>query len=414
MAFFKKKSFEFKKTAIEIVISITSTALVLFTLFEMQAARNASYRPDITLGLTQVVISWDAATNGSDITSNEASHSAPAYQSIDLSSIPSINLYNIGVGTAKDIIIRWDHQNNLSKFIEAFEPYSDIQLQHINNKLYVENGSQRTEYGLHQNTTFDFMLNSADEHYTIQFPLYYYNLYKELFVRMPYNESFPKLSLSVSCSDIQNKTYSKNISVQIKPILYETDSSKSGSCHYLLEFVEEDSPMSTLRPLIITGDTLSAISSICAVLVSIVSIVFTVYYCKKQNEHNRNSVRPISAIKVKDYEDLISVSIDNVGTGPLLIANLRVQKAQLTEKDLISLMPNIDQNWSTFSSSIDGWTIPVGGKVTLLELQPKNDSVKAQIRKELSNCTVYLDYTDIYSTKFHDKRALEFFGRHFT
>ncbi len=414
MAFFKEKGFEFKKTAIEIVISITSAALVLFTLFEMQAARNASYRPDITLGLTQVFISWDTEINGSNVNSNDITDSDLSHQSIDLSNIPSINLYNIGVGTAKDIIIRWDHQNNLSKFVEVFEPYSDIQLQHINNKLYVENGSQRTEYGLHQNTTFDFMLNSADEHYTIQFPLYYYNLYKELFIHTPYNESFPEISLSISYSDIQNKTYSKNISVQIKPILYEAHSSKSGACHYLLEFVEEDSSMSTLRPLIITGDTLSAVASICAVLVSVVSIIFTVYYSQKQNEHNRNSVRPISAIKVKDYENLISVSVDNVGAGPLLITNLRVQKAQLTEKDLISLMPNIDQNWSTFSSAIDGWTIPAGGKVTLLELQPKNDSVKAQIRKELSNCTVYLDYTDIYSTKFHDKRALDFFGRHFT
>lgn len=414
MAFFKEKSFEFKKTAIEIVISISSTALVLFTLFEMQAARNASYRPDITLGLTQVFISWDTEMNRSDINSNEESDSDFSYQSIDLSSVPSINLYNIGVGTAKDIIIRWDHQNNISKLTEAFEPYSDIQLQHISNKLHVENGSQCAEYGLDQNTTFDFMLNSADERYTIQFPLYYYYLYKELFIRTPYNESFPELSLSISYTDIQNKTYSKNISVQIKPILYEADSSKSGSCHYLLEFIEEDSYMSSLRPLIITGETLSAISSICAVLVSIVSIVFTVYYSKKQNEHNRNSVRPISAIMVKDYENLISVSIENVGTGPLLITNLRIQKAHLTEKDLISLMPNIDQNWRTFSSSIDGWTIPVGGKVTLLELQPQNDSVKAQIRKELSNCTVYLDYTDIYSTKFHDKRDLDFFGRHFT
>ena len=412
MAFFKGKSFEYKKAAIEIIISITSTALVLFTLFEMQAARNASYRPDITLGLTQVFITWNTEITESN-NPNMGSISTPSYQGIDLDSVPSINLYNIGVGTAKDIIISWNHPNNFSQFVKALEPYNDIQIQHIENNLYVETRSQHTEYGLEQNTKFDFMLSSSEEYYTIKFPIYYFNLYKELFIRTPYNTSFPRLSLTISYTDIQNKSYSKNISVHIKPVLYEVTELSNGSCHFLLEFVEEDNSMSTFGPLIITGDTLSAIASICAVIVSIISIIFTVYYSKKQNEHNRNSVRPISAIKVKDYEDLISVSIDNVGTGPLLVTSLRVQKAQFVGKDLISLMPSINQSWTTFSASIDNWTIPVGGTVTLLELQPENESVKMQIRKELSICTVYLDYTDIYSTKFQDKRALDFFGRHF-
>ncbi|RHT97924.1 hypothetical protein DW711_19985 [Ruminococcus sp. AM27-16] len=46
---FKKKSFEYKNAIIQITISIISTFIVLFTLFEMQAARNATYLPDISL-----------------------------------------------------------------------------------------------------------------------------------------------------------------------------------------------------------------------------------------------------------------------------------------------------------------------------------------------------------------------------
>lgn len=414
MSLIKGKSFEFKKTVIEVVISITSTALVLFTLFEMQEARNASYRPDIAFSITPVSLTWGEEFLESDKISNGVSNSGSTNQHIDLSNIPSIDLYNIGVGTAKDITISWDHHNNLSQFTEAFQPYDDIQIRHIGNILFVEKGRQQTEYGLGLNSTFDFMLNSTDKYYTIQFPVYYFDLYKELFIRTPYNDDFPELSLTVSYTDIQNKTYSKKITVNIKPVLYEDNGSGSGSCYFLLDFVEEDISMTTLSQPIITEDTLSSISSIFAVLVSIISIIFTVYYSKKQNEHNRNSVRPISAIKIRDYEDSISVSIDNVGTGPLLITKLRVQNAQSMEKDLISLMPDINQSWSTFSSSIDGQTIPVGGKITLLELQPVNESVKTQIRKELSDCTLYLDYTDIYSSEFHDKKALDFFGRHFT
>ena len=76
-------------------------------------------------------------------------------------------------------------------------------------------------------------------------------------------------------------------------------------------------------------------------------------------------------------------------------------------------MPQIDQFWSTFTESIDGWTIPVGGQLTLLDLCPENDETRELIRKTLFNITAYLEYTDIYGTKFQDKKSFDFFGRHF-
>ncbi len=49
----------------------------------------------------------------------------------------------------------------------------------------------------------------------------------------------------------------------------------------------------------------------------------------------------------------------------------------------------------------------------MIRLYPQNDKTKTLIRTELSKITIYLEYTDIYNTKFQDKRALNFFGRHF-
>lgn len=43
---FKKRSFDFKNAVIQITISMISTFLVLLTLFEMQAERNATYLPE--------------------------------------------------------------------------------------------------------------------------------------------------------------------------------------------------------------------------------------------------------------------------------------------------------------------------------------------------------------------------------
>ena len=76
-------------------------------------------------------------------------------------------------------------------------------------------------------------------------------------------------------------------------------------------------------------------------------------------------------------------------------------------------MPQIDQIWSTFTGNVDGTTIPVGGQLILLRLYPESDEIKTLVRKELSTMTVYLEYTDIYNTKFQDKRLLDFFGRHY-
>ncbi len=162
----------------------------------------------------------------------------------------------------------------------------------------------------------------------------------------------------------------------------------------------------------IDNDTLVAITSVLAVVISIISMGFTTIFSILQIIHNKNSVRPISSIQVSDYEDLLSVYISNVGTGPLIITKLRAYNNDNEAEALIDLMPNVDQDWSTFVESVDGWTIPVGGKITLIEIEPNNDTICKLLRHILSQTTITIEYKDIYKTKFNDKRKLDFFGRH--
>ncbi len=79
---------------------------------------------------------------------------------------------------------------------------------------------------------------------------------------------------------------------------------------------------------------------------------------------------------------------------------------------MIELLPHIGQPWSTFVEKVDGWTIPAGEKIVLVELQPLNDKIKKSVRRSLAKTTIVLHYTDIYKTKFYDERKLDFFGRH--
>ena len=133
----------------------------------------------------------------------------------------------------------------------------------------------------------------------------------------------------------------------------------------------------------------------------------------QQLKHNKNSVKPISAIKLSDYEDELAVKLQNVGTGPLTIKKLIFKNESQESSTLIAMMPPINQLWTTFTEPVDGWTISVDEQLIFLELHPESDETKSLVRKELSKITIYLEYMDIYNTKFQDRRSLDFWGRHF-
>lgn len=407
--------FERKVSIIEIFISAISVILVLFTLFEMQADRNASYKPDISISDVsdvEVPIVWKGTLPDDPMDDYSALNLDTFYDEYNFNAPTELMMYNIGVGTAKDISLSWDHRNNIDAFIKAFEDYDDVKILHTGDMLHIETPKETIGQGLGDGYNVEFMLNSTTEYHTVRVPLAYSYLIRELLIRNSDTENFPKLVLNITYSDIQNKVYKKQIYLSIDCIIYTTDMYGNGFCLYGINITEEDN-MLAFGSINIDSDSISAICAVAAVAISIVSMVFTVIYSHKQNEHNRNSVRPISAIKFNDYEDQIAVKIENFGTGPLLIEKLRLIQDGCESKTLISLMPNIDQPWATFTEEVDGWTIPVSGSIVLIKIKPRNDAIRTLVREALSTITLSIDYTDIYSTKFHDERSLDFFGRHF-
>ena len=163
------------------------------------------------------------------------------------------------------------------------------------------------------------------------------------------------------------------------------------------------------------GLTVQEITAICTAFISIVALFVSIFSGISQRKHNKNSVRPISAIKAKDYEDYISVSIQNVGTGPLTIKRLWCKESgsNIEHSTLFEMMPAITPPWATYVECCDGWTIQVGTQLELIALRPQSDQDKYNVRKKLSTITVFLDYKDIYDQKFHDERKLDLFGRHY-
>lgn len=409
---FSKKSFEFKNAAIQITISIFSTLLILLTLFEMQAERNATYLPDISISNTKVAISWDK--NGLPCITQEVQDivSKTADEDTIINKLPQLKVCNIGVGTAKNISFNWDIQRNMEAFMDILNPCDDIDVSFDGNMLYIKTPASEEGIGVPDKSQFEFLLNSTQEFESFAFPFSYYTLIKETYIRTA-NREIPTLYLSVSYSDVQGKVYNNIIQINARISFLMEHPDGSGFCIYTLTSTKENKSMLSFNSLNFDNNTLIAITSIFAVVISTISMIFTVVFSLYQLKHNKNSVKPISAIKLSDYEDELAIKLENVGTGPLTIKKLFFKNESQKSSTLISMMPSIEQPWATFTESVDGWTIPVGGRLTLLKLHPKNDETKSLIRKELSKITVILEYMDIYNTKYQDSRSLDFFGRHF-
>jgi len=156
------------------------------------------------------------------------------------------------------------------------------------------------------------------------------------------------------------------------------------------------------------------ILALAAVIISVVSIVATVVFSLLQQKHNKNSVRPICEIKFADYEDKIAVYLRNYGTGPLIIKEIVCKDGERSAPTLLALMPRINHPWSDYTEDVTGWTIPVDGKVTLIELEPINEDEKYKVRTTLEQITIEIVYTDVYGkSKFTKNRKGDFFGRHY-
>jgi hypothetical protein len=170
-----------------------------------------------------------------------------------------------------------------------------------------------------------------------------------------------------------------------------------------------------------TNDDLDLIIKILSLVLSLTAIIFTAVSIFLQKRHNRNAVKPIANIAISDYEDKISVSIQNNGTGPLIVKSFRAFTEQENKNNLIDLMPDLPPglDWTTFFSNLNGFAITPSKKLNLLELRVDPTTINEAdardvIRRKLALVSVELIYEDIYGKEMPVKtKSLDWFGRHF-
>jgi hypothetical protein len=167
--------------------------------------------------------------------------------------------------------------------------------------------------------------------------------------------------------------------------------------------------------------------ALASLLVAIQAFLSSRKTSRAQHEHNQLSVTPLVNINFGDYENDLSVSLVNNGTGPMVIKSIRVIGAADPTKPLIDAMPNLPRNdlvtWNHYiGSDLTGRSIRAGGgQIVLLRLRHNREKEKAlkdlfalsrdKMRAALGPLKLRVEYTDIYGKRFVTERSLGYFLR---
>ena len=156
----------------------------------------------------------------------------------------------------------------------------------------------------------------------------------------------------------------------------------------------------------------------CAVILSVASMALAVIFSQLQVVHNKKSILPVPSIQITNYKNNISVRIENVGTGPMIIKNINCvmrdkEQKEKHEKLLINFLPHEYTYVTCFFDEkiIPNFTIPVGSNMMLMKISAPNDTQRNNLREVLSKITIYIEYTDVYNSKFREySRDLHLFA----
>ena len=157
-----------------------------------------------------------------------------------------------------------------------------------------------------------------------------------------------------------------------------------------------------------------------ALFISVIALGSSIYFGWCTRDHNRRSVRPLVNIVPADYEHRIRVRLRNNGTGPLLLQGIVADhQTRGKKRQLIDHMPPMPDGLSfkIFEKPQPGRSILPNAYLDLLVFDVDQGDQAAlayrdALRQALGQITIYIQYTDLYDTKFKDyQKSLKWFKR---
>lgn len=231
---FRSASSDIKQGRIQIFISFVSAILVLFTLFEMQAERNAAYMPNISINGTGIKFAWDKDHNLVEDISFFDEEDLNTWNDFGSSYTKGfyvkMAILNTGVGVAKDLNVDWLYKENIPLFQELFVGNSDVSIgmtdRLVRIKLKDKNGME-FYYSASGKREYGFLKADLSQGTDLVVPAEYIQLY-ELAYAYDLWQYIPDLRYRVIYEDVQGKEYEKSFVIHPQPLIFGTSSENSG------------------------------------------------------------------------------------------------------------------------------------------------------------------------------------------
>ena len=150
-----------------------------------------------------------------------------------------------------------------------------------------------------------------------------------------------------------------------------------------------------------------------AIIISCISLVAATIFGYFQVRHNKNSVRPVCSIYLTNYANFLSARIENNGTGPLLIKDIKFTYNDEPIESIFELVSEIIEQTKfhrVIAGSKNDYSISVNGKVYIFSITPEDDETLRKLRNTLKDVKIYVTYTDIYEKMFQYSRELDLFS----
>ena len=92
------------------------------------------------------------------------------------------------------------------------------------------------------------------------------------------------------------------------------------------------------------------ILSISAIVIALASLIVTIWQGIITRKHNILSVKPLPDILTSNYENRLAVTLENNGTGPLIIKDFRAFIDDRSRSNIIDWMPKLPEGhyWSAW------------------------------------------------------------------
>lgn len=155
-----------------------------------------------------------------------------------------------------------------------------------------------------------------------------------------------------------------------------------------------------------------AIVAIMALLTAVISTIISYYTFRLQRTHNIKSVKPIVHVGQWDYENVLFVTLVNLGSGLAIIKQIQVKNKTEDAKNCIyDWLPKRlgnGMNYKEYWTGFKNFVIQPGQVIKLIEM-PVDPSkleqieTREKIRAILRQLTVCVTYEDIYENEMPTK-----------